>query len=427
MKKFAVLLLIFALSANIVQARDYAKLQEKELKHAQKYGTTNKYFSNTNTYVPYTNTVTYTNIKDPKIMKLGNYETIPNTKYNEKLKADETKYKKIQKSLTTRNVDNYNAQAKGEDYYKIYRIAEKMIRANGLDYLNWRIGVYRDSDNPNAYSTNMNYVAISTSLYDTFENNDDALAIIIGHEMGHALLGHQQRSTNTLHKLEKFRRAALLGNYYGAISYSVQKRKYLIDSKNMEYAADVEGAKLASKAGYNLDKGADVLSFFNTLARVSEISSDHPDPKNRIKNFNDNRKYFMEDEWAEIGKYNIYNSDVLPAKLSSDRRSVVISSSPRNQNPSGYYRPETMEQLYARFGYRYYVNGEFSKSLQYFEKLFAIDHSNMPAYLYASYASEALYKNTGNSKYLNKAKEYANYAQTLEPNNKYVKEQIEAL
>lgn len=424
MKKYLILLCVLLLSTTSVLAKDYAKLQVKEMKHAQKYGTTNKYFSETNKKI----TISTTNkmdIKDPKIMKIGNYEPIDNKKYAEKISEDEINYKKIAKSLSVRNVDNYNAQAKGEDYYKVYRITEKIIRANKLDYLNWRIGIYRDADNPNAYSTNMNYVAISTSLYDTFENNEDALAMIIGHEMGHALLGHQQRSTQTLAKLQRAANQLKAGNG-SLVAYQILKRKYLIDSKNMEYAADVEGAKLAAKAGYNIDKGTDVLSFINTLAHDEEFRSDHPNGEHRLENLRENRKYFAEEEWAQIGKYNIYNSEVLPVKLSSDRKSIVISSiSPATSDQA--YRPETMDELYARLGYKSYVNGEFDKSIEYFEELFEINTSNAPAYLYASYASEALYKQNGKEKYLQSAKEYAKKAKQLDSTNKYINEQFEGL
>ena len=81
----------------------------------------------------------------------------------------------------------------------------------------------------------------------------------------------------------------------------------------------------------------------------------------------------------------------------------------------------------ARFGYMYYVNGEFAKSVEYFNELFKIDQSNASAYLYASYASEYLYKNTGDSKFLKQAKEFANKAYSLDSENKYIKEQVEAL
>ena len=46
MKKIITLLLIGVFSVNCAIARDYAALQIKEMKHAQKYNTTQKYFFN---------------------------------------------------------------------------------------------------------------------------------------------------------------------------------------------------------------------------------------------------------------------------------------------------------------------------------------------------------------------------------------------
>ncbi len=216
------------------------------------------------------------------------------------------------------------------------------------------------------------------------------------------------------------------GNYFSAIAYLGMKKKYTIDSKNMEYAADVEGAKLALHAGYNLNNASDVLTFLMTYDIDSDFRSDHPSGEKRLENFYENKKYFPE-EWKEMGKYNIYNSDVLPVQLSSDRKSIVINAPQKKLNPDKYYSPETMEEVYARFGYMCYVNGEFDKSVKYFDELFALDQTNAPAYLYASYASECLYKKTGNVKYLTLAKDYAQKAYSLDSKNKYIKEQVDSL
>jgi tetratricopeptide (TPR) repeat protein len=113
--------------------------------------------------------------------------------------------------------------------------------------------------------------------------------------------------------------------------------------------------------------------------------------------------------------------------LSSDRKSIVISSNPKNYNDSNYYMPETLSEIYARMGYKAYTNGEFEKSIKYFNEMFKLDKSNASAYLYASYASEALYKKTGKKAYFDDAKVYAESAKTLDPQNKYVLEQIDAL
>lgn len=427
MKKYLSAILVCLLSVNIVCAKDYAKLQIKEMKHAQKYGTTQKYLNN-NIVAPQTEiAVSNRGLKDPKLIKLGNYEKIDEQSYNQKLEKDNESYKKIAKSFGIRTLDNYNAQAKGEDYYKIYRVAERIIRANKLDYMNWRIGVYRDADNPNAYSTNMNYIAISTSIYDIFSKNDDALAMLIGHEMGHALLGHQQRITPTINRMNRKYKLAKSGNSAAIIAYKAMERKYLIDSKNMEYAADLEGAKLAAKAGYDLNEGAELLSFLNTLPTPGDYWSDHPDAAKRIQNFKENRKYFMEDEWAEIGKYNIYNSDVLDVNLSSDRKSIVISAPENKEASNQYYHPEDSQDIYLRFGYKSYLNGEFQKSLKYFEDFFSVNQNYVPAYLYASYSAEALYNQKKNDKYLELAKEYIKKAKQLEPENKYILEQEQIL
>ena len=425
MKKFLVLAMVFSLSFNAVIARDYAKLQLKEAKHAQKYGTTKMILQDetktSNNYVP----ASY-NVKDPQIMKIGDYEVISDAQFDAKKKAEEKEYLGYSKQMGKKSSTQYRTQADAEDFYKVYRIAENIIRANNLDYINWRICIYKDTENPNAYTNSVNYVAISTSLLDTFYNNDDAMAMVIGHEMGHALLGHSKRTNQLVSKMNRMARQVQMGNTYAALAYEGMRRKFLIDSKNMEYAADVEGAKLAMKAGYSLDNGADVLKFLQTFDMDRDFRRDHPSCDKRLENLNQNRRYFPE-QWKDMGRYNIYESNVMPVKLSSDRKSMVISAPTNKLDPNRYYSPETPEEIYARLGYMCYKNGEFEKSLGYFDNLFKTDKKNASAYLYASYASEYLYKNTGNSKYLKLAKSYAEQAKKLDGNNKYINEQIESL
>ena len=424
MKKILMLVLVFSVALCPVGAKDYVKMQLKEMKHAQKYGTTQKVLQNQ--HIQMAQKISKTEIKDPKIMKFGNYETVSQADYNKKLKSDEKKYGDIKKNLAKSASKHYKTQADAADFYKVYRVAEKLIRANKLDYINWRIEIYKDSVNPNAFSTNTNYIALSTSIIDNFGDNDDAMALIIGHEMGHALLGHQERTARLTKKMQDQKILAKRGNYVSAAAYLGMRQKYRTDSKNMEYAADVEGAKLALHAGYNLDSGSEVISYISSLPRMYEWQSDHPNPVKRLQNLQENAKYFPA-EWDEIGKVNIYNSEPMPARLSSDRRSMVISAPLEKLNAKSYYAPETMEEVYARFGYMYYINGEFSKSINSFEELFKLDKTNAPAYLYASYASEYLYKQTNDSKYLKQAKEFAQKAQSLDSKNNYIKEQVNSL
>jgi len=408
---------VLLLCVSAVFARDYTKIQEKEMKKSQKYGTTTKYLNQYND-ASQNNKSTYQkagNIKTPKILIIGDYKKIEKDKYNEKISSDDEQYAQIAKRFGVRNVDNYNAQAKGEDYYKLYRIAEKIIRANKLDYLNWRVAIYRDSENPNAYNTNLNYVAISTSLYDTFVDNDDALAFVIGHEMAHSLFGHQQRREQIYRKMKKFEKDY---TSIGVATYAILKRKFLIESKNAEFAADVEGLKLAAKAGYNPDNSVELLTFFDSFDSQSDYRSDHPNTAKRIENYNTAKSLIPMKEWQEWGKYNIYNSDVLKVNASSDRASFVIVGAPTKPKDQ-YYHPETFEEYYLRCAYAKYLNSDFSKASEYFDKYFEINSSNAPAYIYAAYANQELYKKNNDTKIKNKALEYAKKAKSIDPKNKY--------
>ena len=206
MKKILSCLAVLALTQLTVLAwfDDYTSINFKEAKYAQKFGTTNKYFA---TYEENakedTNTQKFA-VKDPHLISFNKYSKIDNTKFNAKIQQDEVQYKKIKDNLRKNKTDDFNTQAYSMDFYKVYRIAERIIRANNLDYINWRISIQKTPDGEfNASSSSMNYIVINTGLYDTLNDNDDALAFVIGHEMAHQLLGHGQRTAIIMHDLRK--------------------------------------------------------------------------------------------------------------------------------------------------------------------------------------------------------------------------------
>lgn len=399
-----------------VFAKDYAKIQLKELEKAQKYNATDKYYAD---YSKKSNAVQSVEIKDPKLIKLSGYSPISSEKLKAKAVQDEVKYMKIKSSLCGRKADDYNAQAYGEDFYKIYRIAERIIRANNLDYISWRILLQRDNSF-NASSSETNCITINTGALDTFSTDDDALSLLIGHEMAHSMLGHYERTSRLVKNLNG---AYNTDNPFLII---IMQRRYASDSKKMEYAADTTGAILSVTANYNLDQAKNLISFLNTFDDGTEFKNTHPNARHRLENFDDSKKYFMEDEWRKQGAYNLYQSDVLMPRLSSDRKSIVIPKSP-NKTKANSYKKELVSDYFTRYAYKSYVNGDFKKAEKYFSKLLEIDKNNPIAYLYFSYTEECLYKQTGKEKYLENAKLFASYAQKLDPKNSYITKQVEDL
>ena len=45
----------------------------------------------------------------------------------------------------------------------------------------------------------------------------------------------------------------------------------------------------------------------NTMGNAADSHSTHPNPKDRLASYDENRKYFMDEEWVKQGRYNIYN------------------------------------------------------------------------------------------------------------------------
>ena len=90
------------------------------------------------------------------------------------------------------NSEDIYQQAKEElpeDWYLIYRIVDRIARANGLDNLPWRIVVMPEY-NVNAFATGANLIAVYGSMLDMLEGNSSAIACVIAHEMGHHLERH---------------------------------------------------------------------------------------------------------------------------------------------------------------------------------------------------------------------------------------------
>ena len=76
-----------------------------------------------------------------------------------------------------------------EDVYVIYRIVDRLARANGIDDHPWRIGVVQEY-HINAFATQANLVALYDGLLDTVGGDTSAIACVVAHEMAHHTKRH---------------------------------------------------------------------------------------------------------------------------------------------------------------------------------------------------------------------------------------------
>ena len=419
MKNLLVLVMLFAVSS-AVDAKSYLDQQLKDVKNNDYYNSVDIHKNNYSkkTYFP----KRIEGIKDPGLININaKYEKVNDEDYQKKIAEDEKLYKK----LLPENMMKIS-KSNEVDYYNVYRVCERLIRANNLDYVNWRIAI-RKTEEINAASSNVNYIYINTALYDSIYQNPDALAFVMAHEMAHLILGHQQRTMEFSQQLAQLQQniASSTTQNAKALSTAIYNTRGMIIMKEvrmMEYMADSEALILLTKAGYSPEKSLETLNFINAIPSVSTLVDTHPVTQERINSAIENIKVLNPD-WVEEGKANIYNSDVLYAKKSSDRVSFTIERSPVEKN---FYHPESVPERISRIAYVSYISGDNEKSMKYFKKLADIKESYIP-YLYISYAAENLYNKTHEKKYMKWAVKAVKKAAELKPGEENVKAQLKDL
>ena len=84
----------------------------------------------------------------------------------------------------TENLGEY-----GKDLYMLYRITEKLARANGLDERNWRLRLIPAYE-INATASELNVLTFYSGLIDQLHGDFEAIACVVGHEMAHHTQDH---------------------------------------------------------------------------------------------------------------------------------------------------------------------------------------------------------------------------------------------
>ena len=161
-----------------------------------------------------------------------------------------------------------------------YRFNE---RAEGWD---WEVNVFR-SNTINAFCMPGGKIAIYTGILDRLALNDDEVAMIIGHEVAHALREHaRERMAKSL--LTNFG-AVALGWFIGSdIATNVARMGgnllTLKFSRDDETEADLIGMEMAARAGYDPRAGVTLWQKMSKAAKGQpmEFMSTHPSGETRI-------------------------------------------------------------------------------------------------------------------------------------------------
>lgn len=186
--------------------------------------------------------------------------------------------------------------------WKVANAANDFLRESGysqrLPYFKWRFSLIEDDKTINAWCLPGGKIAVYTGML-PYTLNDDGLAVVIGHEVAHAIANHGN---------ERLSQMLLAGLGTSVLAVALEKEPettrtialaawglgsqigiLLPYSRIQEYEADRIGLILTAKAGYD---PREAVPFWRRMmaagnSQMPEFLSTHPATENRIREIED--------------------------------------------------------------------------------------------------------------------------------------------
>jgi len=163
-------------------------------------------------------------------------------------------------------------------------VNNSIVRRSNYDY---NFYLLRDDQTVNAFALPGGQIFITAALYSKFKN-EDQLAGVLGHEIGHVIHRHGAERMATSGFIQGLIQSVMIGS--GGDGSIAQIANVVGQYSSMKYGRDQElesddfGVRLMVEADYdpeNLIGVMDILEAASGGARVPEFQSTHPSPDNR--------------------------------------------------------------------------------------------------------------------------------------------------
>jgi len=166
------------------------------------------------------------------------------------------------------------------------RVGKKLVdntiaRNSGYQY---EFHLLKDQRAINAFALPGGQIFITYALFSKLKN-EDQLAGVLGHEIGHVLGKHSNERITNANFWKLLTMGASVGADMGSFANNIGQQTLLKNGRGDELESDELGVKLMIDAGYNPESLIGVMQILKAAAgpnRVPEFQSTHPDPENRI-------------------------------------------------------------------------------------------------------------------------------------------------
>jgi len=159
---------------------------------------------------------------------------------------------------------------------RVNTIGEKILKANNVNHkIQFKVS---DTADINAYANLNKEIYVYRGLLE-YVDNDEELAGVISHEMGHIINGHCAKQGVLNAAIATTASLIRVNSYVSAVGQQLTSSKI---SRNDEFEADITGVDLMTKAGYN------PLAMISLLNKISgnyiDIFQTHPSGEKRLMN-----------------------------------------------------------------------------------------------------------------------------------------------
>lgn len=142
-----------------------------------------------------------------------------------------------------------------------------------------------DPNTINAFALPGGQIFITYALFSKLEN-EDQLAGVLGHEVGHVLGRHSAERIANSEFWQTLSKGASVGADAGGLIAGIGQNVLMGNGRGDELESDDLGVRFMIKAGYEPREMIGVMKILKDAAgpsRVPEFQSTHPDPDNRIE------------------------------------------------------------------------------------------------------------------------------------------------
>ncbi|MEP0264930.1 M48 family metalloprotease [Dokdonia sp.] len=167
------------------------------------------------------------------------------------------------------------------------QIGEKLINssmARETPY-QYEFHLLRDDQTINAFALPGGQIFITYALLSKLEN-EDQVAGVLGHEIGHVLGKHSAERVENSKMWQTISMGAEVGGGLGQAAGGIGQNILLGNGRDDELESDDLGVRFMIRAGYNPNEMIKVMQVLKAAGgpnRQPEFSSTHPDPDNRIE------------------------------------------------------------------------------------------------------------------------------------------------